>query len=122
MILLLLDTGIRNEELCNIKLHNLDERNQRLYIFGKGAKEHYVPFSARTHQALWRYLTLRPDANLNESLFLMENGRPFIRRGLSLIRAAMGEGSRSARAYHRMRSVKLARLIGGFQFRARFPA
>lgn len=82
IILLLLDTGIRNEELCNIKLHDLDKRNQRIYIFGKGSKERHVPFSARTHQAIWRYLTLRSEANLNEPLFVLENGRPFNRHRL----------------------------------------
>ena len=82
IILLLLDTGIRNEELCTIKLHDLDKRNQRIAIFGKGAKERQVPISARTHQALWRYLTLRPDATLNEPLFLMENRRLFNRHRL----------------------------------------
>jgi site-specific recombinase XerD len=82
VILLLLDAGIRNEELCQAKLRDLDRRNQRLYVFGKGAKERHVPFSPRTHQALWRYLTLRPDANLNEPLFLVETGRPFNRHRL----------------------------------------
>lgn len=82
IILLLLDTGIRNEELCNITLKDLDRRNQRIYIMGKGSKERHVPISARTHQALWRYLTLRPEARLDEPLFLLENGRPFNRHRL----------------------------------------
>jgi site-specific recombinase XerD len=83
IILLLLDTGIRAEELCNIKLHQLDKRNQRIKVFGKGAKERYVSFSARTHQALWRYLTTRPDGtNEGDPLFTVESGRPFKRRRL----------------------------------------
>ena len=82
IILLLLDTGIRNEELCNIKLHDVDRRNQRIYIMGKGSRERHVPFSSRTHQAIWRYLTLRPDAQMNEPLFLLENDRGFNRHRL----------------------------------------
>jgi integrase/recombinase XerD len=90
MILLLLDTGIWNEEWCSLKLSALDKRNQRLYVFGKGAKERHVPFSARTHQALWRQLTLRPEAKLNEPLFIMENGRLFNRHRLLDLRLTMG--------------------------------
>ncbi|MCI0551278.1 MAG: tyrosine-type recombinase/integrase [Anaerolineae bacterium] len=82
IILLLLDTGIRNEELCKLKLHDLDKRNQRIHVFGKGSRERHVPVSARTLQALWRYLTLRPNAKLNEPLFLLETGKPFNRHRL----------------------------------------
>lgn len=81
IILLLLDTGIRAEELCNIKIHQMDRRNQRIRIFGKGAAERYVSFSARTHQALWRYLAIRPEGTTEgDPLFTVESGRPF-RRG-----------------------------------------
>lgn len=82
IILIEVDTGIRNSELCKAKIRDLDKRNQRLHIFGKGAHERDVPFSPRTHQALWRYLTLRPDANMGEPLFLVETGRPFNRHRL----------------------------------------
>ncbi len=80
MILFLIDTGVRNEELCNIKLRDVDKRNQRVYIMGKGAKERHVPFSVRTHQALWRYLATRPDATPEEPLFYSQNRRAFTRR------------------------------------------
>lgn len=80
IILLLLDTGIRAEELCNIQIHQLDKRNQRIRIFGKGAKERFVTFSARTHQALWRYLTTRPEGTTEgDPLFTVESGRPLQR-------------------------------------------
>jgi len=82
LILTLVDTGIRNEELCNITLHDLDRRNHRIQVFGKGAKERHVPVSPRTEQAIWRYLTLRQDADLGQPLFLMENGRAFNRHRL----------------------------------------
>lgn len=38
IILLLLDTGMRAEELCGIKIHQLDKRNQRIKVFGKGGQ------------------------------------------------------------------------------------
>lgn len=87
LILLLLDTGVRNDELCAVRVHHLDKRNQRIYIMGKGAKERHVPFSARAGQALWRYMATRPNLENNDPLFMLQNGRPFNRfRMLDLLR------------------------------------
>ncbi len=104
IILFLVDTGVRNEECCSLKLRDLDRRNQRTYIFGKGAKERHVPFSARTHQAIWRYLTLRQDASLNEPLFLMETRRPFNRhRLLDLLQTIGARANVTDLTVHRFR-------------------
>lgn len=91
IILFLLDTGVRAEELCNIKIHQLDRRNQRVKIFGKGAKERYVSFGTRTHQAIWRYLATRPDADGGEPLFIVEGGRAFTRRRLLDLLVTIGQ-------------------------------
>ena len=91
IILFLVDTGIRNEECCNLKLRDLDRRNQRAYVFGKGAKERHVAFSARTHQAIWRYLNLRSEATMNDPLFLMETNRPFNRHRLLDLLQTIGD-------------------------------
>ncbi len=93
IILLLLDTGIREEELCSIKLHQLDKRNQRIKIFGKGAKDRYVSFSDRTHQALWRYLVTRQDATEGDPLFVVESGKKF--RGDRLLDLLQTIGARA---------------------------
>lgn len=104
IILLMLDTGIRNSELCKARLRDLDKRNQRLHIFGKGAHERDVPFSSRTHQALWRYLTLRPDANMGDPLFLVETGRPFNRhRLLDLMQTIAARAGVADATIHRFR-------------------
>lgn len=104
IILLLLDTGIRVEELCNIKIQHLDKRNQRIYIFGKGAKERYVSFSSRTHQALWRYLTTRPEPQASDPLFLLETGRPMKRgRVLKLLQTIGRRADVTGVTVHRFR-------------------
>ena len=104
LILLLLDTGIRASELCGIRLHHLDKRNQRIFIFGKGSRERHVPFSARTGQALWRYLATRPQADLNEPLFLLQNGRPFQRfRLLDLLETIGNRAGVTGVTVHRFR-------------------
>ena len=104
IILIELDTGIRNDELCKARLRDLDRRNQRLHIFGKGAHERDVPFSARTHQAIWRYLTLRPDANMGDPLFVLETGRAFNRhRLLDLMQTIGARAGVTAVTVHRFR-------------------
>jgi len=55
IILLLLDTGMRVTELCEICCKDVDIREQAIHIFGKGAKERIVPFSPKTAQAILRY-------------------------------------------------------------------
>ena len=91
ILLLLLDCGLRNDELCHIKIHDLDRRNQRIYIFGKGAIERHVPFSSRTGQALWRYLVTRGEVKANEPLFTLHNGRAFNRYWLYNLIKSIGE-------------------------------
>jgi site-specific recombinase XerD len=52
---LLIDCGLRATELCELTIQNVDIRNHRVLVMGKGSKERLIPFSARTGQALWRY-------------------------------------------------------------------
>ncbi len=75
ILLMLLDTGLRVGELTNLKIFQVDNRNQRVQLMGKGAKERSAPFSPRTAQALWRYLTTRPEAENSEPLFTTYNKR-----------------------------------------------
>jgi integrase/recombinase XerD len=75
VILLLLDTGIRAEELCTLRINQVDLRNRRITVFGKGSKERIIPFCARTGQAIWRYLKEeRKDEPAGALLFANLNG------------------------------------------------
>lgn len=76
ILLMLLDTGLRVREALTAKLFQVDHRNHRIQVMGKGAAERSVPFSPRTAQALWRYLTTRPDAEQDEYLFVTSYNRP----------------------------------------------
>lgn len=75
ILLVLLDTGIRAGELCGLDIHDMDQRNHEIFVFGKGSKERRVPFCAGTGQAVWRYLTQRTDSHIGEPLFTTEEGR-----------------------------------------------
>jgi len=79
VILVLVDTGVRASELCRITIQDLDKRNKRVFIWGKGAKERIVYIDASTTRAIWHYLTTRPDARPDDHLFVTQQGRPLSR-------------------------------------------
>lgn len=57
IVSILLDTGIRNSELCNIK--NIDVKETVIYIFGKGRKERIVPISPYLKKIMIKYERMR---------------------------------------------------------------
>ena len=93
IILLLLDSGLRATELCELQINHVDLPNRRMTVMGKGSKERTVPFSARTGQALWRYLTQRKDDSAGERLFVTRDGRPMNRD--QLLKALRSIGRRA---------------------------
>jgi site-specific recombinase XerD len=70
LLLLLLDTGMRASELCSLRVGGVDNHNRRVRVMGKGSKERTIPFSPRTGQTLWPYLTSRPDSRSNDPLIV----------------------------------------------------
>lgn len=82
ILLLLLDTGMRASELCELCISGMDNHNRRVHVMGKGSKERTIPFSPRTGQTLWRYLTSRPDLRGNDPLIATLDGHPLNRARL----------------------------------------
>lgn len=71
IILLLLDTGIRASELCGLRIIDVDLRNDRITVTGKGSKQRHLPIGPLTSKALWKYVAAeRKEAKVNERLFL----------------------------------------------------
>jgi integrase/recombinase XerD len=84
IVLLMLDTGLRASELCDLKVEDVDNRNNRIFVRqGKGMKERMLPFSPRTGQMIWRYLAARRDTKPDEPLFVSKLNRPMSRTKLS---------------------------------------
>jgi len=80
IILLLLDTGIRAQELCDLRIRDVDLREQFIKPFGKMSKERIIPISARTAQSIWKYLASeRKDALVDKPLFVTGNNKPLQR-------------------------------------------
>ena len=91
IILTLVDTGVRASELCSITIADVDKRNKRIFIWGKGAKERIVYIDASTARAIWRYLTTRPDARPDDPLFVTREGRPLNRNSVRLLIGRLGQ-------------------------------
>lgn len=70
---LLLDTGLRAEEVCSLNVGAVDLKG-RLTVMGKGRKERMVPFDPATGKVLGRYLAERSKPAATEPLFLSRYG------------------------------------------------
>lgn len=79
LTLFILDNGVRATELCDLQLKDLDLKQLRAFIMGKGSKERYVPFSPRTSQAIWRYHANRNDLYPDDYVFATDLGRQMTR-------------------------------------------
>jgi integrase/recombinase XerD len=105
IVLLLLDTGMRATELCELALRQVDVRNRQVTVFGKGTKERCLPLGPRTSAALHRYvLESRRDARVNERVFVSLDGTDLTRNGLLRIIYRLGEAAGVEDAHpHRFR-------------------
>jgi len=84
---MLLDTGIRAEELCRIRFADLDRRRCTVYIMGKGAKERKLLLGQRGYHFLTSYLDHwrgEPE-NDEERLLLTDDGSPLTYQTIRLL-------------------------------------
>lgn len=91
MLEVLYSTGIRNSELLNLQLYDVDEARSVLVIRqGKGKKDRVVPLGERALQWTRKYVAdVRPDlvaqGEPHSILFVNAKGRPFVRGHVSII-------------------------------------
>lgn len=91
ILLLLLDTGIRASELCDLTIKDFDLRNKKVKVFGKGAKERFIPVSPTTAEAIWRYLYSKGEAPVIAPLFTTISGRRLDKDNLRHMTVTSGE-------------------------------
>ena len=75
---LLYTTGIRRQELIDLKIQNIDYSNKRIKVLGKRNKERYIPLISSTIESIDTYLKYRDELkNLkgNDKLFLTSKGK-----------------------------------------------
>jgi integrase/recombinase XerD len=102
IICFLVDSGVRNSELCDLKAEEVSLKTGQIKIReGKGSKPRTVIVGKRTKEALWRWMMQRPEGTAY--LFCTENGRKFGRTILRRIVSIIGEKT-GVRVYpHRLR-------------------
>lgn len=83
MIMTLVDSGVRLNELTQMKHRDINFRTGDLFVIGKGAKERNVPLSATTLKNIYRYLKTRR-SDLDE-VWLSEERNPLTRRGVQQV-------------------------------------
>lgn len=108
IILLLLDTGLRAQELCAIKIGDINLSANRIQVLGKGHKERIVYFGRRTSKAIWKYLLPRVSTLRPADLFLfvgsLDDPRPMERHILTRLVKRIGERAHVPAAYpHKFR-------------------
>ena len=114
IILLLVDTGLRATELCDIQIHEVDLKNRQLVTLGKGDKERLIPFDARTGQALWRYIATRPEARADDPLFVTHLNNPLDRKVLRKLLLRIGQRAGVKEVHpHRFRHTFATLLLDG---------
>lgn len=91
IMLLLLDTGIRLSELCELEMEDIHRNYIR--VFGKGSKEREVGIHPETAQHLWKYVNRFRRAHSEEErhVFLNRYGKPLTDSGVAQAIADAGK-------------------------------
>ncbi|HLZ21086.1 MAG TPA: tyrosine-type recombinase/integrase [Ktedonobacterales bacterium] len=88
IVAILLDTGIRQAELCGLTLDRvrLDKQDSYIIVFGKGRKEREIGLGQASRQQLHRYIhRFRPHAPGVNHVFLTRDRRPLAAHGLEAV-------------------------------------
>ncbi len=105
IIRLLLDTGMRRDELVGLRVADIDVVGHVAVVLGKGRRERGCPFGDKTAVALDRYLRVRKTHRLADSewLWLARKG-PLTSSGLGQMLERRGEAAGLGRIHpHQLR-------------------
>lgn len=72
MISLMYDSGLRQSEICKLKVADVDFNTNIMKVHGKGNKERLVPLGAFSKALVQKYLSVRP--HVSESVFVGRYG------------------------------------------------
>jgi len=76
MVELFYSTGMRRNELINIKITDVDYVNETVKVLGKRNKERYIPLLKSVKQSLLKYCAIRENMAISMPyLFLTKNGK-----------------------------------------------
>ena len=76
MVELFYSTGMRRNELINIKISDIDYVNETVKVLGKRNKERYIPLLKTVKESLLKYCAIRENIDISGPyLFLTKNGK-----------------------------------------------
>lgn len=102
---MLVNTGIRAQELCDIKLRDIDWDNGLLLITGKGDKFRRVPINKATRKNVEAWLEYRRDSG--EYLFQSERSDQLTVRAIEHMAKNINEQLRFSFTVHQLRHTAL---------------
>ncbi len=116
-ILLLMTTGLRLQEILDMKMSASIMRDASIEVMGKGSKKRHVPFSLEAKAELYKYITLRNTLNSSsDMLWLKDDGSPCTIWTVKNINRRLKEATGLKRLYnHRWRHLygtKMNRKVG----------
>lgn len=83
IIMLMLDSGLRQEEICNLKLADMDFHSNIIKVHGKGNKERLVPLGVMTKCYVRQYLNACP--HTSKRLFISLYGEDITTNALKIM-------------------------------------
>ena len=91
ILLLLLKTGVRLNELVELRLDDVQFDHPGIHLTvtgGRNGATRKVPLEGEVRHALYEYLSMRPNAEGEDRLFLSREGRPLSTRSVQRIVSA----------------------------------
>ena len=89
MIILLLNCGLRLQELININISDIDFEDEKLNVVGKGNKERTIYLNKACIKAIKKYMEVRPKDGVKfdsrDALFLSEQKKRISRRTVQYV-------------------------------------
>jgi site-specific recombinase XerD len=86
LLLLLYNTGARVQELCDLKIGDINMKKPlQVQLTGKGKKQRITPLWEKTTEAVKHYLSFRENSGAQEHLFLNARGGGITRFGVTYI-------------------------------------
>lgn len=70
---LMLDAGLRSNEVCTLRIHDVNFDNKLIRVFGKGSKERVIPMARNLRKYLYEYVYLHRKAVGTDLFFARED-------------------------------------------------
>ncbi len=103
ILCVLLDTGLRINELTNLTLDDINLNDGSILVkYGKGGKQRIVRIGNTAQKTLWRYISLYRKGDSNR-LFLNRSGRPLNLDGMKILIRRLGEKAKVKVHPHKLR-------------------